>query len=31
MTNINLEPGQWALRDLIADTPDGLYLETNRS
>ena len=31
MTNINLEPGQWALQDLIADTPDGLYLETNRS
>ena len=31
MTNINLEPGQWALEDLIADTPDGLYMETNRS
>jgi TldD protein len=31
MTNINLEPGEWALEDLIADTPDGLYMETNRS
>jgi TldD protein len=31
MTNINLEPGQWALEDLIADTDDGLYLETNKS
>ncbi len=31
MTNINLEPGAWRLEDLIADTPDGLYMETNRS
>jgi TldD protein len=31
MTNINLEPGGWRLGDLIADTEDGLYLETNRS
>jgi TldD protein len=31
MTNINLEPGEWRLEDLIADTPDGLYLETNKS
>jgi len=31
MTNINLEPGPWALADLIADTDDGLYMETNKS
>ena len=31
MTNINLLPGTWKLEDLIADTEDGLYLETNRS
>jgi TldD protein len=32
MTNVNLEPGTaGTLEDLIADTDDGLYLETNRS
>ncbi len=32
MTNVSLEPGDaGSLDDLIADTPDGLYLETNRS
>lgn len=31
MPNVSLEPGTWALDDLIADTDDGLYLETNRS
>ena len=31
MTNVNLEPGTWTLDDLMADTDDGLYLETNRS
>ena len=32
MTNVNLEPGDaGSLADLIADTDDGLYLETNRS
>lgn len=31
MTNINLEPGEWELEDLIADTDEGLYLATNRS
>jgi TldD protein len=31
MTNINLEPGEWSLDDLIADTDRGVYLETNRS
>jgi TldD protein len=31
MTNINLEPGDWALKDLIADTEEGLFLGTNRS
>ncbi len=31
MTNINLLPGTWKLEDLIADTEDGIYVETNRS
>lgn len=32
MTNINLEPGiAGSLEDIIADTDDGIYLETNKS
>ena len=32
MTNVSIEPGTaGALEDLIADTDEGLYLETNRS
>jgi TldD protein len=31
MTNISLNPGTWKLEDLIADTDDGIYMETNRS
>ncbi len=31
MTNVNLEPGDWTLEALIADTDDGIYMETNRS
>jgi TldD protein len=31
MTNISIEPGAWTFDDLIADTDDGLYMETNRS
>lgn len=31
MTNINLEPGDWGLEEMIADTADGLYLLTNTS
>jgi len=31
MANVSLEPGEWALADLIADTDHGLFLETNRS
>ncbi len=31
MTNINLEPGEWSLDDLIADTDDGIYMMTNKS
>jgi len=31
MTNVNLDPGTWTLEDLIADTEEGLYMETNRS
>ena len=31
MTNVSLEPGTWELDDLIADTEDGIFMETNRS
>ena len=31
MTNVSLEPGGWSLPDLLADTEDGIYMETNRS
>ncbi len=31
MTTVSLEPGEWSLPDLIADTENGLYLETNNS
>ena len=31
MTNISLEPGDVGLEELIADTKDGVYLETNKS
>ena len=31
MTNINLEPGEWDLEDLIGDTKDGVFLDTNKS
>jgi len=31
MTNINLEPGEWTLEGMIADTEEGLFLSTNRS
>ena len=31
MTNVSLEPGQWTLDDLIADTDSGIFMETNRS
>jgi len=31
MTNINLEPGDWTLEGMIADTDEGLFLCTNRS
>lgn len=31
MTNVSLEPGEWTLADMIADTDDGVYMETNRS
>lgn len=30
MTNINLEPGEWTLEDLIKDTKDGVFLDTNK-
>ncbi len=31
MTNVSLLPGTWSLEDLIADTDDGILMETNRS
>ena len=31
MVNVNLEPGEWEFDDLIRDTADGIYVETNRS
>lgn len=31
MTNVSLEPGSWEFDDLIADTDDGIFMETNRS
>ena len=31
MTNINLEPGEWTLEGMIADTEEGLFLTTNKS
>jgi TldD protein len=31
MTNVSLEPGEWEFDDLIADTDDGIYMETNKS
>ena len=31
MTNINLEPGEWELNDLIADTQEGILVDMNKS
>ena len=31
MTNISLLPGTWKFEDLLADTDDAIYMETNRS
>jgi TldD protein len=31
MTNINLEPGEWELEALLADTREGVLLSTNKS
>ena len=31
MTNINLEPGEGSLQDLIGDTKDGVFMQTNSS
>lgn len=31
MTNINLEPGDWAFDDLLADSQGALYMEMNKS
>ncbi len=30
MTNINLEPGEWDLEELIRDTKDGVFFDTNK-
>jgi len=31
MTNVSLEPGTWEFDDLVADTEQGIYMESNRS
>ncbi len=31
MVNVSLEPGTWKFDDLVADTEDGIYMESNRS
>jgi TldD protein len=31
MTNINIEPGQGSLADIIGDTKDGIFMATNQS
>jgi TldD protein len=31
MTNVSIEPGDWKLADLIADTDDGIYMSLNKS
>jgi TldD protein len=31
MTNVNLLPGTWEVDDMVADTDEGLWLETSRS
>jgi TldD protein len=31
MTNVSLEPGTWEFDDLVADTDEGIYMDTNRS
>ena len=31
MTNINLEPGEWKLDELIKDTKNGVFLDLNKS
>ncbi len=31
MTNVSLEPGAWTFDDIIADTDDGIFIDTNRS
>jgi TldD protein len=31
MVNVCLEPGTWKLDDLIADTDDGIFMDSNRS
>ncbi len=31
MVNVSIEPGEWAFDDLVADTEEGIYMETNRS
>ena len=31
MTNVSLEAGRWDFDDLIADTDDGIFMDTNHS
>lgn len=31
MTNVSLEAGSWTFNDLVSDTEEGIYMQTNRS
>jgi TldD protein len=31
MTNVSIEAGTWDFEDIVADTEDGIFMETNRS
>ncbi len=31
MTNVNIEPGDWTLEELIGDTEEGIFMQTNSS
>ncbi len=31
MTNVNLDPGDWSLDEIIKDTDNGIYMATNKS
>jgi TldD protein len=31
MTNINLEPGDWSLEEMLADVKEGIFVDVNKS